>query len=47
MTNEPLNDCLDDNEEVYAKPKTIQEKSKGIESHFAYSILSYPLGTIK
>ena len=34
-----MNDSLDGNEE-----KQIQEKYKDIESHFAYLILSYPLG---
>ena len=41
-TIEALNDSLDDNEEVYSKES--KEESKGIESHPAYFILSYPLG---
>ena len=37
-----MNDSLDDNEEVHSKES--KEKSKDIESHPAYFILSYPLG---
>ena len=40
-TIEALNDSLDENEEVYSNES--KEKSKDIESHPVYSILSYPL----
>ena len=37
-----MNDSLDDNEEVYSSHT--KEKSKDIESHHAYLIMSCPLG---
>ena len=37
-----MNDSLDDNEEVYSNYS--KEKSKDIESHPAYLIMSSPLG---
>ena len=40
---EALNDSLDDNEEVYSNEES-KEKSKDIQSHTAYFILSAPLG---
>ena len=45
MTNEPLNDCLDDDEEVYSNES--KRKCKDIESHPAYSILTYSKGNSK
>ena len=40
-----MNDCLDDNEEVYSNES--KEKYTDNKSHPSYSILSYPLGNHK
>ena len=40
-----MNDSVDDNEEMYSN--NFKEKSKDIESHPAYLIMSCPLGNHK